>query len=77
MDQGKVPTWSARSPEAIREARRLFYVGLTRAKHEVHMTYSGFTLDKYGRRHANGPSEFLIELKKKLTESDDAESVPF
>lgn len=77
MDQGKVPTWSARSPDAIREARRLFYVGLTRAKHEVHMTYSGFTLDKYGRRHENGPSEFLLELKKKLTESDAAESVPF
>ena len=77
MDQGKVPSWSARSPDAIREARRLFYVGLTRAKHEVHMTYSGFTVDKYQRQHHNGPSEFLLELQKKLTESGDAESVPF
>jgi|SRR6266566_4663259 len=77
MDQGKVPSWSARSPETIREARRLFYVGLTRAKHEVHMTYSGFTVDRYGRRHENGPSEFLLELQKKLSESGDAESVPF
>jgi DNA helicase-2/ATP-dependent DNA helicase PcrA len=77
MDQGKVPSWSARSPEAMREARRLFYVGLTRAKHEVHMTYSGFTVDKYGRPHVNGPSVFLIELQKKLAESDAADSVPF
>jgi DNA helicase-2/ATP-dependent DNA helicase PcrA len=77
MDQGKVPTWSAQSPEALREARRLFYVGLTRAKHEVHMTYSGFTVNRYGRRYDRGPSEFLIELKKKLTEPDNTPEVPF
>jgi len=77
MDQGKVPSWSARSPEAIREARRLFYVGLTRAKHEIHITYSGFTVDRYGRQHCNGPSLFLLELKKKMAESDNAENVPF
>lgn len=77
MDQGKVPSWSARSPEAIREARRLFYVGLTRAKHEVHITYSGFTVDRYGRRHENGPSEFLRDLQKKLTENDTTGDVPF
>ena len=77
MDQGKVPSWSAQSLDAIREARRLFYVGLTRAKHEVHMTYSGFTVNRHGRRFDRGPSEFLLELKEKLAESDSAESVPF
>ena len=49
MDQGKIPSWSARTPDAKREPRRLFYVGLTRARHEVHMTFSGFTVDKYNR----------------------------
>ena len=69
MDQGKIPAWDARTVEQKREPRRLFYVGLTRARHEVHMTYSGFTMDKYGRKHENGPSEFLIEVKTRLNES--------
>jgi superfamily I DNA/RNA helicase len=68
MDEGKIPSWSAKTPEATSEARRLFYVGLTRAKQQVHMTYSGFTEDKYGRRHPNGPSTFLLELQEKLVD---------
>jgi DNA helicase-2/ATP-dependent DNA helicase PcrA len=70
MDQGKIPTWSAKSIEQKREPRRLFYVGLTRARHEVHMTYSGFTTDKYGRRHERGPSEFLIEVAERATDRE-------
>jgi len=66
MDQGKIPSWDAKTAEQKREPRRLFYVGLTRARHEVHMTYSGFTTDKYGRRHTNGPSEFLLEVAARL-----------
>ncbi len=66
MDQGKIPRWDASSSEAISEARRLFYVGLTRAKEQIHMTFSGFTEDKYNRRHKKGPSIFLIELQQKL-----------
>jgi DNA helicase-2/ATP-dependent DNA helicase PcrA len=69
MDQDKLPSWSADTPEKKLEARRLFYVGITRAKHEVHLTYSGWTENKYGRRFHKGPSEFLIELKDRL-ESD-------
>lgn len=70
MDQGKIPRWDAAGPEAISEARRLFYVGLTRAKQQIHMTFSGFTEDKYGRRHTKGPSIFLTELQQKLAEED-------
>jgi len=66
MDNGKIPRWDASSPEAISEARRLFYVGLTRAKHRVVMTFSGFTEDRYGRRHEDGPSRFLTEVREKL-----------
>lgn len=32
MDQGRMPSWAARTPESKREPRRLFYVGLTRAR---------------------------------------------
>jgi DNA helicase-2/ATP-dependent DNA helicase PcrA len=70
MDQGKLPSWAAKTPELKREPRRLFYVGITRARHEVHMTYSGFTADKYGRRHENGPSEFLLEVEARLKDSE-------
>lgn len=70
MDQDRIPKWNASSAEEIREARRLFYVGLTRAKQQVHMTFSGFTEDRYGRRHTKGPSIFLTELQKMLAEEN-------
>jgi DNA helicase-2/ATP-dependent DNA helicase PcrA len=68
MDQGRIPSWAARSPESKQEQRRLFYVGLTRARHEVHMTYSGWTQNQWGRRFDNGASELLLEVQQKLTE---------
>lgn len=68
MDQGKLPSWAARTPESKREPRRLFYVGLTRSRHEVHITCSGFTLNRRGQRFDNGPSEFVIEVARRLKE---------
>jgi len=65
LEQGRLPHWSA-TAAGKREPRRVFYVGLTRARHEVHMTYSGWTKNKYGRRFPHGPSEFLLEVKRRL-----------
>lgn len=61
LDQGSFPSpgWSDNTPEKMEEARRLFYVGITRARDEVHLLYSGFEENKYGKRFYNGPSEFL------------------
>jgi DNA helicase-2/ATP-dependent DNA helicase PcrA len=72
MDQGRIPSWAARTPEAKREPRRLFYVGLTRARHEVYMTFSGFTVNRSGQRFDQGPSEFLIEVYKRLKQDEEA-----
>lgn len=68
MDQGKIPSWAAKTPESKREPRRLFYVGLTRARHEVHITFSGFTVNRSGRRFDSGPSGFVIEVGRRLKE---------
>jgi len=68
LDEGVLPRWDAKTREALLEARRLFYVGITRARHEVHITYSGFT-ENNGRRFNNGPSRFVIELEARLTDN--------
>lgn len=64
LDQGDFPSpkWSDNTPERIDEARRLFYVGITRARDEVHLLFSGFRLNPYGRKYHEGPSEFLDGL---------------
>lgn len=66
MDEGRLPSWADNTNEKRAEARRRFYVGLTRAKSEVHLTYSGFTENKYGTRFERGPSPFLTELKERI-----------
>ena len=54
MDQGRVPRFNARERE-IREARRLFFVGFTRAEEELHIIYS-----------AMKPSPFVLEVSARL-----------
>ena len=66
LEQGRLPNFALTTEDAKREPRRLFYVGLTRAKREVHLLYSGWTENKYGRRFHNGPSEFVLEIQQKL-----------
>jgi DNA helicase-2/ATP-dependent DNA helicase PcrA len=68
MDQGRIPNFRLKTNEAKREPRRLFYVGLTRAKREVHMTYSGW-YEAYRRVYPLGASEFLLDVKAKLNQA--------
>jgi len=65
MDQGAMP-WANESEAELRESRRLFYVGLTRARDAVHMLYSGWTADRYGRVRRLGRSLFVEELEARL-----------
>jgi len=64
LDQGEFPSpkWADNTPEKMEEARRLFYVGLTRARDQVHLMYSGFRQDRYNRIWREGPSQFLAGL---------------
>ena len=65
MEDGRMPYYSD-SGETLRERRRLFYVGLTRARHEVHLVYSGWYANRYGRIFKNGRSRFISEVEAKL-----------
>jgi DNA helicase-2/ATP-dependent DNA helicase PcrA len=62
VEDGKIPFFSS-TGAALEEDRRKFYVSLTRARHAVHIFYSGwFRWKTSGRVNNDGPSRFLREL---------------
>lgn len=70
MTDGMFPgTRSLENPEALEEERRLFYVGVTRAKDELYMTYPNMRMNAgYGEMWQR-PSRFLAEIPEQLVES--------
>lgn len=48
-------------PSELEEERRLCYVGMTRARQELHMTYAASRL-QFGQRGYNMPSRFLEDM---------------
>lgn len=49
------------SPLQLEEERRLCYVGMTRARQELHLTYAQSRL-QFGQRGYNAPSRFLSDM---------------
>ena len=64
VEEKELPVKLARTPEAIAEERRLLYVGITRARRWLHLTWSG------------RPSRFLTELGVELAAAPRVATAP-
>jgi DNA helicase-2/ATP-dependent DNA helicase PcrA len=69
LEQGRMPGYGAQSDAALKEARRVFYVGMTRAKDRIYFLYSGWYQNRYGRIWENGESQFIKELQIKMKQT--------
>ncbi len=69
LEQGRLPGYAATSAAALAEARRVFYVGMTRAGDAVYLLYTGWYKNRYGRTWRNGPSQFVSELQARMSPS--------
>jgi len=70
LEEGRIPRYNATTADAIREARRVFYVAFTRARYLVYLLYSGSYENAYGRSFKKGPSRFVTELEDLLGVED-------
>ncbi len=62
LEEGLFPhSRSLFTQEALEEERRLCYVGMTRAKHRLYLTYAQSRII-FGSRNQNPPSRFLSEI---------------
>ena len=69
LEEGVWPNWQAEQHGAIAEERRLFYVGVTRARHSLQLSWV-----RHRRDWAGKPSRFLAEIPKALIEGAAAAS---
>jgi DNA helicase-2/ATP-dependent DNA helicase PcrA len=60
LSEGYVPITYAKTAEAVDEERRLLYVGITRARRRLHLSWARTTT---GRGQERKPSRFLEELR--------------
>ncbi|MDP3954127.1 MAG: UvrD-helicase domain-containing protein [bacterium] len=68
MEEGLFPhSMSMLDPQELEEERRLCYVGITRAKKQLHMTFCRQRM-LYGSAQFNPPSRFLFEIPEDVVE---------
>jgi DNA helicase-2/ATP-dependent DNA helicase PcrA len=68
VEDGLLPhSRSFSDPDEMAEERRLLYVGLTRAEHQLYLTYA-FRRSLYGESIPSIPSRFLGDIPAELTE---------
>jgi DNA helicase-2/ATP-dependent DNA helicase PcrA len=70
MEEGIMPHSRVfESPTELEEERRLCYVGMTRAREELHLTYTYSRL-QFGQRGYNPTSRFIADMGDGLSTSD-------
>ena len=69
LENGILPDYRAKGQERVmEEERRLFYVGLTRARKRVFLSYARKRADSSGRVREREPSSFIEEIPENLIE---------
>ncbi len=70
LEEGLLPhSRSLEDPEGLAEERRLFYVGMTRAKDRLYLLYT-FRRTRYGLDDVNTPSRFLKDIPEHVIEGE-------
>lgn len=78
MEEGLFPTGRAfdeADPDAMEEERRLAYVGMTRARDNLFLTYAR-SRRVWGQEQNHPPSRFIGEIPKKLVKFESAMGQP-
>ncbi|MDR0362597.1 MAG: UvrD-helicase domain-containing protein [Planctomycetota bacterium] len=70
LEEGLLPHKNAQSDAAVEEERRLFYVGLTRARRRAWISRAELRFS-YGSSDFSAPSRFLQELPEEAVEEGD------
>jgi DNA helicase-2/ATP-dependent DNA helicase PcrA len=70
LEQGLLPVRQAKDDEAIAEERRLLYVGVTRARSHLTLSWAARRLTPGGKMTARQPSRFLIAAPPSPTRAD-------
>ena len=71
VEEGLLPHERSReSPEQLEEERRLLFVGITRAREELHLSLSRYR-DFRGQQRMSVPSQFLLELPHEELENSE------
>ncbi|MDR2391482.1 MAG: UvrD-helicase domain-containing protein [Planctomycetota bacterium] len=70
LEEGVLPHRNAETDTAVEEERRLFYVGLTRARQRVWISHAACR-SLYGSIELQTPSRFLSELPQDAVSGDD------
>jgi DNA helicase-2/ATP-dependent DNA helicase PcrA len=66
-EEGLLPYQREDKPFDVEEERRLFYVGMTRARHKLVLTYAR-TRFLFGQKVKNSPSRFVTDIEDTLKE---------
>ncbi|MCI5124059.1 MAG: ATP-dependent helicase, partial [Candidatus Electrothrix sp. AR5] len=67
LEQGRIPYYRVTARQE-KESRRLFYVAMTRARHEVHFLWSGWYVFR-NNKYSNGRSKFVNEVMCQLNDA--------